>query len=60
MIDFKQLRFDKDFHLGLGDIRLTVGMQEEIDEHIAELEEQNIQLEFALKLLIDELNELKD
>lgn len=29
---FEQLRFDKDHHLGMGDIRLTIGMQEEIFE----------------------------
>lgn len=29
---FEQLRFDKDYHLGLGDIRLTIGQQEEICE----------------------------
>lgn len=29
---FEQLRFDKDHHLGMGDIRLTTGMQEEICE----------------------------
>ena len=27
---FSKLRHDKKFHLGLGDIRLTIGMQEEI------------------------------
>ena len=27
---FKSLRFDKNHHLGLGDIRLTIGQQEEI------------------------------
>lgn len=27
---FKQLRFDKDHHLGLGDIRLTIAQQDEI------------------------------
>lgn len=27
---FEQLRFDKNYHLGLGDIRLTIGQQEEI------------------------------
>jgi len=32
---FRKLRFDKRFHLGLGDIRLTMGMQEEL---IAEIE----------------------
>ena len=31
---FKQCRFDSDSHLGLGDIRLTIGMQEEILEMI--------------------------
>ena len=29
---FEQLRLDKDHHLGMGDIRLTIGMQEEICE----------------------------
>ena len=27
---FKRLRFLEKYHLGLGDIRLTIGMQEEI------------------------------
>mgnify|MGYP001462696592 FL=1 len=27
---FEQLRFDKNHHLGLGDIRLTIAQQEEI------------------------------
>lgn len=27
---FNKLRFDKNHHLGLGDIRLTIGQQEEI------------------------------
>jgi hypothetical protein len=27
---FKQLRFDKNHHLGLGDIRLTIAEQDEI------------------------------
>ena len=29
---FNQLRFDKNHHLGLGDIRLTIAQQEEICE----------------------------
>ena len=29
---FEQLRFDKNHHLGLGDIRLTIAQQEEICE----------------------------
>ena len=33
---------------------------ERLEEENAKLKEQNIQYEFALKLLIDELNELKD
>ncbi len=39
MIDFKKLRFDDKFHLGMGDVRLTIGMQEEIEEHIQALKE---------------------
>jgi len=27
---FKNLRFDKDYHLGLGDIRITLAQQEQI------------------------------
>ena len=29
---FEQMRFDKNHHLGLGDIRLTIAQQEEICE----------------------------
>lgn len=29
---FEQLRFDKNHHLGLGDIKLTIAQQEEICE----------------------------
>ena len=35
---FMKLRFDPKHHLGLGDIRLTIGQQEEI---IALVEEKN-------------------
>ena len=31
---FEELRFDKRFHLGEGDIRLTIAMQEEIEEEL--------------------------
>jgi len=31
---FKKLRFNKKYHLGLGDIRLTMGQQEEIIKRI--------------------------
>ena len=34
MIDFEELRFDKRFHLGLGDVRLTIAMQDEIEEEV--------------------------
>ena len=33
---FERCRFDNKYHLGLGDIRLTIGMQEEILEIIAD------------------------
>ena len=34
---FRKLRFDKNHHLGLGDVRLTIGMQEELIAKNAEL-----------------------
>jgi len=34
VIDFNRLRFDKTHHLGLGDIRLTVAEQEEIEKEL--------------------------
>lgn len=33
---FSQLRQDKNYHLGLGDIRLTVGQQEDIIRFVSE------------------------
>ena len=38
MIDFQKLRNDPAHHLGLGDIRLTIAQQEEIEARVAELE----------------------
>jgi hypothetical protein len=35
MIDFKELRHDPSHHLGLGDVRLTIRQQEEIEAEIA-------------------------
>ena len=32
------LRFNKDYHLGLGDVRLTIGMQDELLDEVAQLE----------------------
>jgi hypothetical protein len=37
---FKKLRFDDNHHLGLGDIRLTIGQQEEILAALAEKERE--------------------
>ena len=37
---FDKLRHDKDFHLGLGDIRLTLGMQEEIEDKYKRLQQE--------------------
>jgi len=37
MIDFEELRFDERFHLGLGDVRLSIAMQDEIEEEINNL-----------------------
>jgi len=34
---FRLLRFHKDFHLGLGDIRLTIAMQEEVIKIVEEI-----------------------
>lgn len=45
---FKQLRHDPKFHLGLGDIRITMEMQEEI---VKLVERQKV--EFALQSLVD-------
>ena len=45
---FRDYRFDESIHLGLGDIRLTIGMQEEIVE---EAEKQDAKLEEAVAAL---------
>jgi hypothetical protein len=37
MIDLKALRFDKDHHMGLGDVRLTIDQQDEIEEKFSKL-----------------------
>ena len=34
LLRFRELRFSKNHHLGLGDIRLTIAMQDEIEELI--------------------------
>lgn len=45
---FKKLRFDKNHHLGLGDIRLTIAQQEEI---IKEFKKMKKEIKSAKKLL---------
>ena len=37
---FISLRFNEKFHLGLGDIRLTLAMQEKIIDKIEKLEQE--------------------
>ena len=38
---FKKLRFDKNHHLGLGDIRITIYQQEEIEKEFERLKKKN-------------------
>ena len=45
---FHELRHDKNHHLGLGDIRLTVGQQEEIEAMFAALEAERDALKMEL------------
>lgn len=40
---FELLRFDKNFHLGLGDIRLTIAMQESVIRLAKEAAQQSVQ-----------------
>jgi len=51
---FKELRFNENYHLGLGDIRLTIGQQKEIVDEFSKLRESYglriFDLEQALKL----------
>jgi len=51
---FEKLRFDKTSHLGLGDIRLTMGQQEDILSIIKDENKVNFLKE--LKLLLDKYN----
>lgn len=37
MKSFRELRLDNNYHLGLGDIRLTIAMQDEIEREIEDL-----------------------
>jgi len=49
---FREMRFDKHHHLGLGDIRLTIAQQDEIEGRIANLERENAEMrEFIGDLL---------
>jgi len=42
---FEKLRFDKRFHLGLGDIRLTLSMQDDLVNIFRKLERRILELE---------------
>jgi len=46
MIDFEKMRFDETHHLGLGDVRLTIGQQQELEEENAELLKDRERLEW--------------
>jgi hypothetical protein len=49
---FRKLRFSKEHHLGLGDIRLTIAQQEELTTlHKKEVEELRTLLTYASRLL---------
>ena len=48
---FENLRFDEDFHLGLGDIRLIVGMQEEIEAEFSQIQSALKELHESAKII---------
>jgi len=54
---FEMRRHHKDFHLGLGDIRLTIGDQESITEEIAYLRARIAELEELLRYIHDYSND---
>ena len=47
------LRFNQDYHLGLGDIRLTIGMQDELLDEVTQLEAENERLREAIEAWVD-------
>jgi len=47
---FRSLRFNDKFHLGLGDVRLTKAMQDEICEYAAQQSVQLTALRRSLKV----------
>ena len=56
---FKSLRVDKNHHLGLGDIRLTIGQQEELSEYFNFFKNGYDQLRARVKELEAENKRLK-
>jgi len=54
---FDTLRHDTNHYLGLGDIRLTVGQQEEIEAMFAALEEQLAEKDRLLVIAADYLSQ---
>ena len=57
---FHELRNHDGYHLGLGDIRLTLGRQEEIEAMFAELEQQLAEKDGEIEQLRDALTEQLD
>lgn len=46
---FKRLRLNPHFHLGMGDVRLTLGMQQAIEQELARLQCQLTDAECRLE-----------
>lgn len=44
MKTFRELRFDPNHHLGMGDVRLTIDMQDEIEQEVEQLRKDKEQL----------------
>ncbi len=53
---FEQLRRDDNHHLGLGDVRLSVGQQEELATQDAEMREELVRLRDGCRQALSALN----
>ncbi len=58
-MEFRALRFDTAHHLGMGDIRLTIGQQEEIEAEISALQTDKESLLVGRDYLLSEIEKLK-
>ena len=56
---FKALRFSPAHHLGAGDIRITMGQQEEIEAELAAMTKERDELKKDLGFSMDEANGLQ-